>query len=183
MRRLLTLYFLLILMSCNKATKKLDFDKFEIEVPNSWHKIAKAGIDSQVGGITMDNNDTLYFDLGWYSNDLAEDKPYLVEGNSVHLINQEKSTDSSIVYDYYGTLDTIDLKKFLKNEYKYIKIDNRRAKLVFPKKSGTGTTGVFFDSLWVRGNGVDRFQLSGNNLKDHNQKELLNAINTIKFKK
>lgn len=170
-------------MSCNKATKTLDFDKFEIEVPSSWHKITKAGIDSQVGEIATDNNDTLCFDLGWYSNDLAENQPYLVEGKRVHLINREKSTNNSIVYDYYGTLDTIDLKKFLKTEHKYVKIDNRKAKLVFPKKSAIGTTGVFFDSLWVRGNGIDRFQLSGSNLKDQNQKELLNAIKTIKFKK
>lgn len=182
MRKLLTLYFLLTFMSCNKATKTLDFDKFEIEVPSSWHKIVKAGIDSQVGKIAIDNNDTLYFDLGWYSGNLAEDKPYLIEGKSVHLINQEKSTENSIFYNYYGTLDTIDLKKFLKTEHKYVKIDNRKAKLVFPKKSGIGTTGVFFDSLWVRGSGVDRFQLSGKNLKEQNQKELLNAIKTIKFK-
>lgn len=183
MRRILTLYFILIFTSCNKATKTLEFDKFEIEVPNSWHKIAKAGIDSQVGEIAMDYNDTLYFDLGWYSNELAEDKPYVVEGKRVHLINREKLTDNSIVYDYYGILDTIDLNKFLKNEYIFVTIDNKRAKIVSPKKYEQGTTGVYFDSLWVRESGIDRFQLNGNNLKEQNQKALLTAIRTIKFKK
>lgn len=63
-------------------------------------------------------------------------------------------------------------------------IDHKSAKIVRPKKSGAGITGVYIDSI-----GYDsprrniKFQLSGYNLKPTNEELVLTAIKTIKFTK
>ena len=48
---------------------------FQIEAPNGWIKIMVHGIDSYVGKIAIDQNDTLMFDFGYYSSDLKEREP------------------------------------------------------------------------------------------------------------
>lgn len=183
MKRPFLIYPLLLLLACKSETKELDFGKFTIEVPKTWNKIDRKGIDSDVGEISTDNNDTISFDLGRYSNDLTEETSYQIDEGNVYVIDLEKSTANESFYKYYGKADTVDLKKFLKNEYEYDTIDHKRAKIVKPRITGNGTTGIFFDSLWVSGSGVDRLQLSGYNLKSLNQKKLLMAIRTIKFRK
>ena len=67
MIKLLRIFIMLYLIACNDTTHKmhshtLDFGSFSIETPNSWTKIKASGIDSYVGGIAIDNNDTLDFD-------------------------------------------------------------------------------------------------------------------------
>ena len=53
-------------------TKKMDFGLFTLDVPYKWQQVRKNGIDSYVGAIAIDKSDTLYFDLGMYSNNLTE---------------------------------------------------------------------------------------------------------------
>jgi hypothetical protein len=57
-------------------------------------------------------------------------------------------------------------------------IDGKNAKIVNPKKSGQGTTGVYFADI---GNG-NRFQMSGLDLSANTQATLLSAIETLHFK-
>lgn len=73
------------------------------------------------------------------------------------------------------------MEKLLKNSTTFEIIDSKKAKIVTPKKTGLGTTGVYFDSLWSAGASADRFQLNGKNLKPENEKLLLKALRTIKF--
>ena len=58
-------------------------------------------------------------------------------------------------------------------------LDNRDAKIVYPKNFGQGTTGVYFDSLDNQGT---KLQMSGFDLSEANQHLFLTAIETIKFK-
>jgi hypothetical protein len=153
--RLLLFLLVFLSISCSNSTKTLNFTTFTIEVPKSWNPVRENGIDSQVGRIAIDDLDTLSFDLGWYSNDLSE----------------EYSRD----YDKPG------VEKLLKNSTTFEIIDSKKAKIVTPKKTGLGTTGVYFDSLWSAGASADRFQLNGKNLKPENEKLLLKALRTIKF--
>lgn len=159
----------------------MDFKTFTIEVPKTWTAIKDRGIDSYVGRIAIDNRDTIFFDMGWYSNTLDEEKPYKIENDSVFVINEQKSTANNSFYDYYGRADTVSLEKFLKNKVDLQKIDDKNAKIIRPKKSGIGTTGIYIDSLWIAGSGVDKFCLSGHNLMPENEKLLLQAIQTIRF--
>lgn len=60
-------------------------------------------------------------------------------------------------------------------------VDNKKPIIVKPKKTGIGTTGVYIDSLWRAGSGIDKFQINGHNLKPENERLFLEAIKTIKF--
>jgi hypothetical protein len=127
--------------------KNLDFGSFTIETPASWKKEKVKGIDSYVGKIVIDSNETLEFDLGWYSNTLTE--------------NDSVENKNNIIM-----WDTIDRKK---------------VKIVIPKQSGKGITGIYIDSLWQSGSEIDKFNLYGINLKPTNEKALLQALKTLKF--
>jgi hypothetical protein len=52
------------------ANKKLDFTEFTMDVPATWSALPMQGIDSYVGGISMNDGQQATFDLGWYSNSL-----------------------------------------------------------------------------------------------------------------
>ena len=176
---------IIILASCDKTKDKkktLDFGSFTIEVPSTWNKAKQQGIDSYVGQIALDESDTVSFDLGWYSNSLEEEPNFTVDDGRVHLLNESLSTRDSLVYDFIGTIDTVNINTFLKDSVSWTTIDNRKVKLVRPKKSGLGTTGIFIDSLWTAGSGIDRFQINGRNLKPDNEQLFLEAIRTLRFK-
>jgi hypothetical protein len=175
------LFVVIIFFSCGGNSKMLDMGPFTMKVPDNWKLIKEKGTDSFVGEIVIDKTDTVSFDLGRYSNPLDEEKPYMVEGNRVHLINKEKSKPHSTVYDYYGQADTILLEKFLKNKTTFEKIDGKNVKIIRPKKPGHGMTGIFIDSLRINDSGIIRFQLNGTDLKPQNEELLLKALMTIKF--
>jgi hypothetical protein len=64
-----------------------------------------------------------------------------------------------------------------------VTIDNKKARIVWPEKSGTGITGVYFDSLATTPYGNIKFTLNGKDLKPESEKLVLTAIQTIKFTK
>ena len=66
------------------------------------------------------------------------------------------------------------------HDINFMTIDNKKAKVVKPKDFGQGTTGVYFDSLETTK--TNKFQMSGTGLSSDNQKLLLTAIETLKFK-
>jgi hypothetical protein len=180
-----TLTLSLIFISCDRVKeekKTLDFGLFTIEVPRTWEKVKRQGIDSYVGQIAIDETDTLEFDLGWYSNSLKEVPNFRVEQGRVHVLNEKLSKSDSLVYDFAGTIDTVDIDKFLRDSVTWTTIDNRKAKLVQPKKSGRGTTGVYIDSLWAAGSDIDKFEINGQNLKPDNERLFIQAIKTLRFK-
>lgn len=78
---------------------------------------------------------------------------------------------------YSNSLDGED------REYEYIMLDHKKAKIVKPKLSGKGLTGVYIDSISNTPYGRIKFQLNGKNLTPTNEKLLLQAIKTIKFTK
>ncbi|NRF38327.1 hypothetical protein [Pedobacter foliorum] len=182
MKKNLLFPLLMILLSCQHKSKTLDAGHFTIEVPSSWKILKQKSIDSFVGKIAIDETDTISFDLGWYSSSLEEEKSYYLENDRVFLRDKEKSKSDTLFYKYYGRKDTVNLEKFLKNKVSFEIIDNKKVKIIYPKKTGHGTTGIYIDSVWVKGSEVDRFQLNGEDLKPENEKKLLYAIRTIKFK-
>ena len=156
----------------------LDFGAFTIETPISWKKIEEKGIDSYVGGIAIDEKDTLYFDLGWYSNNLTEDPPQIIERSMLKEIDID-TTDFIIVEN----IRKVDFEKYRKQNIKWDTIDNYLTKIVFPIRTEKGTTGIYIDSLWESGSAIDKFNLYGNNLKTENEMKFLKVIHTLKFKR
>lgn len=162
-------------------TKKMDFGLFTLEAPYTWQQVKKNGIDSYVGAIAVDKSDTLYFDLGMYSNNLTEPNIEII----TRQMMEESATDSIkdiIVRDMPLDVD-LDADRFRKQNVSWDTIDHRCAKIVFPRISGNGLTGVYIDSLWLRGSSKIRFNLAGADLKVQNEKDLLNAVKTLRFYK
>ncbi|WP_286862479.1 MULTISPECIES: hypothetical protein [Sphingobacterium] len=160
-------------------TKKMDFGLFTIEVPYKWQQVKQNGIDSYVGAIAVDNTDTLYFDLGMYSNTLTEPNIEVI----TRQMMEENDLDSSgfvVVKDIMSM--NIDADLYRKQNVSWDTIDNRRAKIVFPRISGKGTTGIYIGSLWGDSSKV-RFNLYGANLKAQTEEDLLKAIKTLRFYK
>jgi hypothetical protein len=175
---------LLFIISCTDSKPKrdkqtLDFGSFTIETPSSWTKIKAQGADSYVGRIAIDNTDTIDFDLGWYSNTLTEPEPQIIERSMLRNMDVLDTAQFIIVDSRKG----IDPDTYKKNNVSWDTIDGRKAKIVYPRKSGIGTTGIYIDSLWQRGSDVDRFNLYGYNLKPANEKLFLEALKTLKFHK
>jgi hypothetical protein len=173
---------LLLIIGCSDNKPKadnqtLDFGAFSIVTPNGWTKIKAQGADSYVGRIAIDNTDTLDFDLGWYSNTLTEPEPQIIERSMLKNVDMLDTSQFIIVDSREG----IDPDKFKKNNISWDTIDGRIVKIVFPRKSGIGTTGIYIDSLWQAGSNVDRFNLYGDNLKPTNEKLFLQALKTLKF--
>jgi hypothetical protein len=159
----------------------LNCGRFEIEVPKTWDTVKQKNIGRYLGQIAIDNTDTLNFELGWYSDDLTERPDYRIEEEGIYLLNEKKSNDT-LIYEFVGTKDSIDVKDFYKDSVSWTTIDRRKAILVLPKKSGLGTTGVYIDSLWTVGSEKYQFQINGKNLKMDNQRLFLEAIRTLRFK-
>ena len=183
MKRIIGLLSVLI-VGCTESKPKsdnhtLDFGSFSIETPSSWTKIKAQGADSYVGRIAIDNTDTLDFDLGWYSNKLIEYEPTILDSNMIGSIDSSMVDTREIIF--VKNAMKVDLDLYKKNNVSWDTIDGRKVKIVFPRRTGIGTTGIYIDSLWQRGSDVDRFNLYGNNLKPTNEKSLIQALKTLKF--
>ncbi len=60
MRKTLSILILLLIFSCEKSEyKTIDFGSFEITVPKNWKEYEVKGIDSYVGGLVTNEQDTL----------------------------------------------------------------------------------------------------------------------------
>lgn len=160
-------------------TKTMDFGLFTLEVPYKWQQVKQNGIDSYVGAIAVDNKDTLYFDLGMYSNTLTEPNIQVITRQMVEENNLD-SSDFIVVKDIMSM--NIDADLYRKQNVSWDTIDNRRAKIVFPRISGKGITGVYIGSLWGDSSKV-QFNLHGSKLKAQTEQDLLIAINTLRFHK
>lgn len=187
MRGTIKIFFLItLILSCGDGSKKspqtkmLDFGKFTILTPLNWNPIKGRGIDSYVGGILIGSTDTLNFDLGFYSNTLSEREPDLLFREELKNLGPNWDTTKFIIINYR---DEIDLDKYKTYNLAWDTIDQRLAKILFPIRSGKGTTGVYIDSVGINPSvGRIRFNLYGTDLNEKNEKDLLNAIRTIKFK-
>ena len=185
MRFLLTtiLTIAAIFVSCSGPKKKeLDFGQFKIVVPETWEKVQRWGVTSHAGQIAIDEIDTLNFYLDSHADDLTERGNYMIDEKNIYVLNKEKTIDT-LIYEFAGTTDSINVKDLDKDFASTTEIDHRKAKLVQPKKTGDGRTGIYIDSLWSSGYEVIQFEINGRNLKPENEKLFLEAIKTIKFKK
>ncbi|HEY0068042.1 MAG TPA: hypothetical protein VGB46_11785 [Flavisolibacter sp.] len=159
------------------AAKVMDFGEFTIQTPGHWNRMILHGIDSYVGAIVIDSTDTLMFDLGWYSNDLTEYMEVIMsDGKTYYISNYDTAYNPTL-------FDSANRDKVVKSHISWDTIDGRRAKIVSPIKPGIGITGIYIDSLWESGSGNDRFNLYGKDLKPTNEKAVLEALRTLKFKK
>ena len=100
------------------------------------------------------------------------------EDSYVGEIQIDNKTKLNFDMGYYS--NPLDDDEDLTKNY-YIKIDGYEAKLVKPKRSGIGTTGVYIQHIKVSDKGTNSFQLSGQNLTNQQERQVIKAIKTLKF--
>lgn len=182
--KILNSLILTILLLNFGIEKEMDFGAFSMKTPENWTYIKQSGIDSFVGKIALDKNDTLQFDYGFYSSNLEEDLGFIITKDSVFTYEENENKSDTInryVKNFYAKRDTLVVEKLYKTEYSFEIINDLKAKIVKPKKSGIGLTGVYFENTRLNGKGM-RFQISGYNLSEANEKEFLKAIKSLKFR-
>jgi len=189
MKKNILIIIAIFCFSCQSKSelKKIDFDIFEITVPENWNKIELNGTDSYIGGIITTEKDTLIFDFGAYSSDASKyDFPLVYDKNSYSELTQKeknflKKTKHLIVDTISGK---IDFKNYLTQEFEIVKVDCFKAKIITTRNKGFGTTGIYIDSL--EGDGQNstktKFSFYGGNLEEKTEKDFLKALKTIKFR-
>jgi hypothetical protein len=174
------IFLVFTLISCSESKNNagkhtLDFGRFTIETPDSWNQIKEhIPYDSYVGRIAVDSVDTIYFDLGLHSNSLTE-YVKINDGNST-LFYSKENLNNHIVKG-----DSLEIDSLVKSKFFWDIFDRRKTKIVTPKISGIGTTGIYIDSLWKEGGNIEKFNLYGTNLNPVTEKLLLESIKTLKF--
>lgn len=190
MKQIVYLVFsLFLIVSCKTKTefKKIDFESFEITVPQNWNKFEMKGIDSYVGGIITEQKDTLIFDIGWYSGDVMKhDFPLVYDKTGyAELSKKEKELLKKAKHLVVDSISgDIDFKKYLTQKFVMQKIDCFQGKLITPINKEFGTTGLYIDSLKGSKKEFNKTTMSfyGQNLKEKTEKEFIEALKTIKFK-
>nr|WP_294793060.1 hypothetical protein [uncultured Mucilaginibacter sp.] len=157
-----------------------------MQVPESWTRVDVRGIDSFVGRIDIDSNAFIGFDLGWYCDSLGEGRHttyYSVESGSVYVPDSaaKQNLSNPTVWKYFGKADSITIAKLRRNVAVIENVDGYHAKIVTPKRSGLGITGIYIDSLWKSGGNVDGFVMTAHNLTFEQQKKFISAIKSLKF--
>lgn len=134
---------------------------FQIETPTNWTYFPRRGMDSFYGAIAANEKDTIFFNMGQYSPSL--DHPFYK-----NLKDEEENEDSC---------KTKESTKTIKGYH---------AKFVAHWTKSSSDYGVYFDSLWTIGKPNDlqnkmKLTIYGNDLSERTQKELDQAVRTIRF--
>ena len=183
----------MLLFGCNnnddtKETKTLDFGHFTINVPKAWEQVESGGVDSYVGGIKIDTDKVVNFDLGWYSNALNEDdntRAYMIADGNIYIRDKPKVFEGKEInnYKYFDVVTEANLQKVRQNIVRWINIDGYKAKLVLSKQTSNGITGVYIDSLWNAGDSRDKFMMCAYMLNEAQRFALIKAFKSLKFNK
>jgi len=178
MKKIIFCYVTICFISCTNKNKRLDFEKFHINVPATWNKIEIKGIDSNVYAIVTENSDSIFLDFGKYSESFNETNKVF----SREQIQKYKMMKMETKALYFSDNPEIDQAQgtFLKEYYYYDTIDNIAAKLKIPKIPSKGETGIHFANIDRNGNYLT---IIGKNLNSKEQTSLIEAFKTIKVKK
>ncbi|HLW42426.1 MAG TPA: hypothetical protein VKY82_08680 [Flavobacterium sp.] len=188
--RICQILFLILMISCKSKSdfKTIDFDIFEISVPQNWKKIEMKGIDSYVGGIVTEKEDTLTFDIGLYSEDATKNNLPLVfdTKNFAEFSYKEKERLKKTNHLIIDSLsEKIDFSKYLPQKFEIEKIDCFEAKIIRPTNKGFGTTGIYIDSLEGSKKMFNKLKMSfyGEDLSKETEIKFIKALKTIRLKK
>jgi hypothetical protein len=141
----------------DKTTRSITTET-EYSIPSNWHFV-------DAGSFTVS------LPPNWKLNKLQGIDSYVAEftGDGVTL---------NFDYGWYSS-PLVD-KDDPSHAITYETIDGKKAKIVIPKEIGSGTTGVYFEDV---GDGMNRLQISGDNLTSSQQDVVLKIFRTIQFRK
>jgi len=154
--------------------KTMDFVYFTIVTPSIWKYVPAEGLHSFAGGIKMEYDDTAYFDLGMYSDNLTEIGEYNLNDSTIIVVTIEEPQLQG---------DSISLYKNRKSNVVWDSVAGYKAKILTSVKPGLGVTGIYIDSVWQGKYTKVKFSFSGKKLHPENELKFSVAIKTLKFHK
>lgn len=176
-------FVFLVLMSCSDdSLKTIDFNDFQVQVPRHWKELKLDACDSNAGIIVTKNKDSIHFDYGMYSNSLDENPIFIDRTMLKEMLLQDPKIDTT-AFIIVDNNEKVNRDDYFKSKISYKNIDGYKAKILIPKKTGTGITGIYIDKITTELHGEVKFNFMGENLSKETQKELLRAINSLKFTK
>ncbi len=95
------------------------------------------------------------------------------------LVGEFTGDGAALSFDYGWYSNPLAGEEDPDHAVTYETIDGRRAKIVVPRVVGRGTTGVYVEGLGT--GGMDRLQVSGENLTAAQQETVLGIFRTIRF--
>jgi|SRR5690606_7281544 len=172
-KRFTLIILIICFISCNNTNLiNVDFDKYTMTIPAEWNIIDIQAIDSDAIIIVTKNKDSILCDYTNYTNSFNETNKVFSEEQILNYKSMGMNTKDL----YSSDIPEIDQAQgtFLKEYYLYDTIDGVKAKIKIPKLYGKGETGICF---------IDKnIAIIGINLKEDDQKFLLESFQTIKFK-
>ena len=162
----------------SNSTKSIDFERFTMSVPTSWHKVTLNGVDSIINGVVTNKGDTLFIDFGKSSNPFSE----IVQVRSMERKKEYESANfkypKSMIFSENAEMDEAQ-GLYLKEYFYYDTISSRKVKLGFPKIIKKGHCIIHFPSVDLTGN---KLSMSILNIDSLTQKEIYDCFKSIKFK-
>jgi hypothetical protein len=182
--KILTGLISILVIGCSDTKPKeekhiLDLGYFTIETPKDWtSKIGYSTFAAEAGEIMINTQDTLNLYISSiFENSLTETDSVIIYQNKIPPFKPNYSPSKGLIID---SVKPVDLDKYRKNNISWDTIDGLKAKIIFPRQTGIGTTGVYFEKIPDNYNSL---VLYGENLEPANEKLLLQALKTIKFTK
>ncbi len=176
--RIILFTLILLFASCNK-TKLINFDKVFIKVPKNWNKVDLKSIDSNNGYIKIDEKDTLFYEVGYYTSSLTEERSKrIVDISMKEIIDSTVDTSQIIFVSNYKN----DLDYYYKQNAVFEKKGVYLIKYVFPRFAGNGITGIYIDSLSNTSLGNMKLTIRGNNLSKESQEIVMALFHQLEIR-
>ena len=118
-----------------------------------------------------------------YSNELdvyAEIKDRIIENIISNENEPEKRVQMIINSIQYGDFDSINLDSLSKYIIEYKNINNKRAKIIYPKKDKFGITGIYIKNVNPNDSAIS-FNFYGILKSKENEDKFLKSLQTLKF--
>jgi hypothetical protein len=169
------------LLGCDN-TELINTKYFSMVVPKNVAYHLKQDSKELQGNIIIEK-DTVVYKFGLVGS-LYEPEPNVIfVPNIKQFIKQVDKMTFDTTQDFLTENRFYDTDRYRKQQVYFRKIDNRFCKITYPNGAfgNKGMTGIYVDSIAIKGTCIWRFNLYGNNLSLANQKMLLESLSTIKF--
>lgn len=159
------------LICCQSQNEKLKLKHFYLQGDIEGLSVIASGCK----GMLKLGPDTIYYSIGNNIWNLAEEEPVIILAENKNI-------------KYYDTINTIvlnkerfDIDEYRKQNASFEIINGLKAKITWPRKSESGITGIYIDSIGSNRDGPISLNIFGRNLKKKQENKLQTIIRTIKL--
>jgi hypothetical protein len=182
------LVFVAIFTSCspkNQAEEKniqeYKTKYFSLLIPDKWKIEAGKNIDAHALNYFIANEDTIIMEVSSYASNLAEPEPDILPKSLEGQVDSIAKVENYVIFVPDDIVKKgIDIDDYRKQNVSFKKVGIYNIKIITPRNTGNGITGMYCDSLGIDETiGRIKMNMYGRNLKANTENELLQVINKI----